>query len=72
MERPVACRSYLLRVWPREVDGNPGCTVTLESVATGRRVTLPDLTSLVTFLASPVDDDIGSRTGRPVGRAGES
>jgi len=72
MEEPAAYRSYLVRICPRQVDGQRACTVTLESVASGMRVTLPDLASLVTFLNSPVDDDTGSPADGSTIAAGRS
>jgi hypothetical protein len=72
MEKAPDYRSYLMRICPREVEGQHACTVMLESVTTGRRVTFPDLGSLVTFLMSTLENDPEVRAGEPATAAGRS
>lgn len=52
IEDPLGYSSYLIRVWPRHVEGRTDCTVTLESVATGHRTTLHSLDELPIFFRS--------------------
>ena len=59
LEAPLGYVSYLIRVWPRSVEGHIDCTVTLDSVATGRRTTLHSLDDLPAFFRSQFEDAPG-------------
>jgi hypothetical protein len=50
MEEHEPYRAYLLRLWPTSLGGAAGYRVTLQDVATGQSVQLPDLEDLLRFL----------------------
>ena len=43
-------RSYLIRLWPKEREGDLACRATLDSVKTGERYDFATLEDLLTFL----------------------
>jgi hypothetical protein len=60
MEAPARRKSFLIRLWQRQVGGTAGLGVLVECVATGQRRALPDLDSLVAYLQAQVEDDPGT------------
>ena len=56
-QEPPAYRSYLLRLWRAERDGQPIWRASLESAQTGERRTFADLATLCAFLAEQTGGD---------------
>ncbi len=50
MLKPDTYRIYVLRIWPVQRGGIPGWHISLENVATGKRVQFPALQDLFHFL----------------------
>jgi hypothetical protein len=66
-QEPPAYRSYLLRLWRAEQDGQPLWRASVESAQTGERRTFADLAALWAFLAEQTDGEAISGEDPPAG-----